>query len=111
MFIGDDQSCQGISSDTKEHYSCDSSINLILDFGKHYKLTSVKPNYFDFAIPVTLHINGKEYLKIITEETEEDLHSDQYIFTHKLVSKILDYQFDGLVEYNPNPSHHSIQKI
>lgn len=107
IFIGDDQSCQGISSDTKEPYSCDSSINLILDFGKGYKLISVKPTYFDFAIPLVMNIDGKDYLKVITEETEDDLYTDQY----KLVSKILDYQFDGLVEYNPNPTHHSIQKI
>ncbi len=111
IFIGDDQSCQGVSSDTHETYSCDSSINLLLDFGKHYKLTSVNPTYFDFAVPVVLNIHGKDYLKVITEEIEEDLYSDRYATSHKLVSKILDYQFDGLVEYNPNPSHHSIQKI
>ncbi|GEN77393.1 DUF6438 domain-containing protein [Chryseobacterium hagamense] len=111
VFIGDDQSCQGISSDTKEPYSCDSSINLILDLGKHYTLTSVNPTYFNFAIPLVITIDGKDYLKVITEENEEDPYSDQYETAHKLVSKILDYQFDGLVEYNPTPSHHSIQKI
>ncbi|MDQ1163067.1 hypothetical protein QE422_003435 [Chryseobacterium sp. SORGH_AS 447] len=111
IFIGDDQSCQGVSSDTHETYSYDSSINLLLDFGKHYKLTSVNPTYFDFAVPVVLNIDGKDYLKVITEEIEEDLYSDRYATTHKLVSKILDYQFDGLVEYNSNPSHHYIQKI
>lgn len=111
IFIGDDQSCRSTSPDTKETYSCDSSINLLLDFGKHYKRISVKPTRFDFAVPVVLNIDGKDYLKVITEESEEDLYSDRYPATHKLVSKILDYQFDGLVEYNPNPSHHSIQKI
>ncbi len=111
IFIGDDQSCQGTSPDAKETYSCNSSVNLLLDFGKHYKLTSVNPTYFDFAVPVVLNIHGKDYLKVITEEAEEDLYSDHYATTHKLVSKILDYQFDGLVEYNPNPSHHTIQKI
>ncbi|KAA0127749.1 hypothetical protein FY557_11340 [Chryseobacterium sp. SN22] len=58
-----------------------------------------------------IKIDGKDYLKVITEETEENLYSERYVTTHMLVSKILDYQFDGLVEYNPNPSHHSIQKI
>ena len=107
VFIGDDQSCQGGSPDTNETSSCNSSVSLILDFGNHYTVTSVKPTYFDFAIPLVMTIEGKDYLKVITEETEDDLYSDQY----KLVSKILDYQFDGLVEYHPNPSHHSIQKI
>lgn len=111
VFIGDDQSCQGMSPDTKEPYSCDPNVNLILDFGKHHKLISVKPNYFDFAIPVVMTIDGRDYLKVITEVTEENLYSDRYVTTHKLVSKILDYQFGGLVEYHPNPSHHSIQKI
>ncbi|WP_378104262.1 DUF6438 domain-containing protein [Chryseobacterium sp. sg2396] len=111
IFIGDDQSCQSTSSDAKETYSCYSSINLLLDFGKHYKLTSVKPTRFDFAVPVVLNIDGKDYLKVITEANEEGPYSDHYETAHKLVSKILDYQFDGLVEYNPDPSHHSIQKI
>lgn len=109
IFIGDDQNCQEISSEEK--ISCIPSVNLLLDLGNKYEIKAIKPYYFNFAVPAVIQIGEKDYLKVIIEETEENLDPGSGGFTDRLVSKILTYRFDGLLEYNPAPRAHSIQKI
>lgn len=111
IFIGDNHSCNGFSPSSKGSYSCDSSVNIFLENNGDYILKSLKPNFHDFVAPTVTTLNGKQYLKILSTEVEEDTLSSQLKFNQRIVSRVLDYTFDSFIEYNPEPKKHQIEKI
>ncbi len=111
IFIGDNKSCFGYNSELKQSYPCNSSVKILLNLAGKYEIKNIQPTHFDFVIPIITKINDKDYLKVVFEETNEVNDPDKYYFTHKIISKILDYQFNNFIEYNDSPSNFSIQKI
>lgn len=112
IFIGDDKSCQGMSPDTKESFSCNSSVKVIFDMGNDYIIKNLLPNHFDFIVPVVTKIDNKDYISVFLEEQTIDPDSNDYRYISTIIHKTLDYKtFNSFIEYNPDPKDYSIQKI
>ncbi|MEY8760998.1 DUF6438 domain-containing protein [Chryseobacterium tongliaoense] len=109
LFIGDDNSCQSSTKNKDGSNSCDTSVKVIFDMGNTYLIKNLKPNHHDFVIPEILKIDDKDYISVTFEndlifETEEKP-------VQNTTTKILTYQFDDFIEYNPEPKKYSVEKI
>ncbi|WP_292009635.1 DUF6438 domain-containing protein [Chryseobacterium sp.] len=114
LFIGDNKCCTGSYHDGTRtvDYSANFSVNVILDMGGgKYTLENILFNQFSKVIPIIKKHERRDYIEVLYDQQSEDLEARQYRTLHKIITKILIYNFDNFVEYNPSPSQLSVEKI
>jgi len=95
LFIGDDKSCSNL---------CKISTKVIFNLGNDYISRTLQPNHSYSIIPKIERFDSKDFITVVFEQYS-------LISKPKIISKTLEYKMDDFVEYNPNPSAYTIQKI
>ncbi|KFE97494.1 hypothetical protein IX39_19625 [Chryseobacterium formosense] len=111
LIIGDDKTCGGYDSETKKNTSCSSVVIIILDIDGSYEIKNLGPNFHTFVIPLVIQINSQDFLKVFYDVAVEDINAKELIFNHHIESRIVEYKFGNIIEYNPQPGKLSVDKI
>lgn len=113
LFTADDGSCMGSKKNSDGKYedeSCSFGAFALMDFGKSFAVFEIYRNVFNACTVQIVKKDGKNFVELNYDEINEDI-SENLKYTHLYRQKLLTFKFGSFVEYNSNPSHHTITEI